>query len=163
MPYADIAIVLAVLISIVVGFARGFVREAISVAVLLVAVWAAMRFAPVGGLLVERWVTSEGLQQWAGRAIIFFGVLVIGGLLGWGVSYLVSKSGLSGTDRVLGMGFGFFRGALLMGLLVIGGEKETGGSREAGSDAWQAYMRRQTTTINWGSDLPLAQGISFDL
>ncbi len=46
---------------------------------------------------------------------------------------------------------------------AFGGEKETGGGREAGSDAWKAYMRRQTNTINWGSDLPLAQGISFDL
>jgi len=44
---------------------------------------------------------------------------------------------------------------------AFGGEKETGGGREAGSDAWKAYMRRQTTTINWGADLPLAQGIEF--
>ncbi len=46
---------------------------------------------------------------------------------------------------------------------AFGGEKETGGGREAGSDAWKAYMRRQTNTINWGTALPLAQGIRFDL
>lgn len=46
---------------------------------------------------------------------------------------------------------------------AFGGEKETGGGREAGSDSWKAYMRRQTNTINWGDALPLAQGISFDL
>ena len=44
---------------------------------------------------------------------------------------------------------------------AFGGEKETGGGRESGSDAWKAYMRRQTVTINWSSDLPLAQGIEF--
>jgi aldehyde dehydrogenase (NAD+) len=44
---------------------------------------------------------------------------------------------------------------------AFGGEKETGGGREAGSDAWKAYMRRQTNTVNWGTDLPLAQGIKF--
>lgn len=44
---------------------------------------------------------------------------------------------------------------------AFGGEKETGGGRESGSDAWRAYMRRQTNTINWGRDLPLAQGIEF--
>ena len=44
---------------------------------------------------------------------------------------------------------------------AFGGEKETGGGREAGSDAWKAYMRRQTTTINWSNNLPLAQGIEF--
>ncbi|NND65914.1 MAG: aldehyde dehydrogenase family protein [Gammaproteobacteria bacterium] len=46
---------------------------------------------------------------------------------------------------------------------AFGGEKETGGGRESGSDAWRAYMRRQTSTINWSDDLPLAQGITFDL
>jgi aldehyde dehydrogenase (NAD+) len=46
---------------------------------------------------------------------------------------------------------------------AFGGEKETGGGREAGSDSWKAYMRRQTNTINWSSDLPLAQGIKFQL
>jgi aldehyde dehydrogenase (NAD+) len=46
---------------------------------------------------------------------------------------------------------------------AFGGEKETGGGREAGSDSWKAYMRRQTNTINWSRDLPLAQGITFEL
>lgn len=46
---------------------------------------------------------------------------------------------------------------------AFGGEKETGGGRESGSDAWKVYMRRQTNTINYGKDLPLAQGIKFDL
>ena len=46
---------------------------------------------------------------------------------------------------------------------AFGGEKETGGGREAGSDAWKAYMRRQTVTINWSNELPLAQGIKFEL
>jgi aldehyde dehydrogenase (NAD+) len=46
---------------------------------------------------------------------------------------------------------------------AFGGEKDTGGGREAGSDAWQAYMRRQTTTINFGREMPLAQGIRFSL
>ncbi len=46
---------------------------------------------------------------------------------------------------------------------AFGGEKETGGGRESGSDAWKLYMRRQTNTINWGKELPLAQGIKFDI
>lgn len=46
---------------------------------------------------------------------------------------------------------------------AFGGEKETGGGRESGSDAWKAYMRRQTTTINYGTSLPLAQGINFTI
>jgi aldehyde dehydrogenase (NAD+) len=46
---------------------------------------------------------------------------------------------------------------------AFGGEKDTGGGRESGSDAWKAYMRRQTTTINWSEEMPLAQGIEFEV
>jgi len=46
---------------------------------------------------------------------------------------------------------------------AFGGEKDTGGGRESGSDAWKVYMRRQTNTINYSASLPLAQGIKFDL
>jgi aldehyde dehydrogenase (NAD+) len=46
---------------------------------------------------------------------------------------------------------------------AFGGEKETGGGRESGSDAWKAYMRRATNTINYSTELPLTQGIKFDL
>jgi len=46
---------------------------------------------------------------------------------------------------------------------AFGGEKETGGGRESGSDAWRAYMRRQTNTVNYSAELPLAQGIKFDI
>jgi len=46
---------------------------------------------------------------------------------------------------------------------AFGGEKETGGGRESGSDAWKAYMRRATNTINYGKTLPLAQGVRFDV
>jgi aldehyde dehydrogenase (NAD+) len=46
---------------------------------------------------------------------------------------------------------------------AFGGEKETGGGRESGSDSWKAYMRRQTNTINYSTQLPLAQGIKFDI
>ncbi|MFM7903096.1 MAG: aldehyde dehydrogenase family protein, partial [Bacteroidota bacterium] len=46
---------------------------------------------------------------------------------------------------------------------AFGGEKETGGGRESGSDSWKIYMRRQTNTINYSTQLPLAQGIKFDI
>jgi aldehyde dehydrogenase (NAD+) len=46
---------------------------------------------------------------------------------------------------------------------AFGGEKETGGGRESGSDAWKGYMRRQTNTVNYSAELPLAQGVKFDI
>lgn len=119
MPVADLVIVAAVLLSVVVGFFRGFVKEAISVASLVVAAWAALHFAPLGSSLVEGFIGSNAVRMWVGRALIFFVVLVLGGLIGWGVSYLINKGGLTGTDRVLGMGFGFCRGALLIGVVAL--------------------------------------------
>jgi membrane protein required for colicin V production len=81
-----------------------------------------MHFAPLGTAAIDQWVTSQGLQLWAGRAIVFTVVLVIGGLVGWLISYFVTQTGLSGTDRVLGLGFGLCRGALLIGVLIIAGQ-----------------------------------------
>lgn len=122
MPIADILIAVIIIISIVIGFFRGFVKEAISIASLLIAIWAALYFGPQVGTVSGEWFSSAEIQTWFGRALVFVVVLTIGGLLGWGVSKLVRLSILSGTDRVLGMIFGFCRGALLFGLAVIGGQ-----------------------------------------
>jgi len=67
------------------------------------------------------WVGSAALQAWLGRALVFVAVLLIGGLVGWLISMLVEATGLSGTDRFLGLGFGFGRGALLAGVLALSG------------------------------------------
>ncbi|MEQ8205032.1 MAG: CvpA family protein [Woeseia sp.] len=122
MPVADIVIAVAVVISILVGFARGFVKEAISVASLLVAVWAAFNIGPHAATLSADWLSSSAMQLWFGRALIFIVVLAIGGLVGWGVAKLVRLSVLSGMDRMLGMGFGFCRGVVLVAVFVIGGQ-----------------------------------------
>ncbi len=122
MPFADILIAVIVVLSVIVGFARGFVKEAISIASLLIAIWAALFLGPRVGTIADDWVSSAELQIWFGRILVFAVVLAIGGLLGWGVSKLVRLSILSGMDRVLGMAFGFCRAALLVGVLVIGGQ-----------------------------------------
>lgn len=122
MPIADILIASVIVVSVVVGFVRGFVKEAISIAALLIAIWAALYLGPRVGLISDGWLSSSELQKWFGRILVFVVVLTVGGLLGWGISKLVRLSILSGTDRVLGMIFGFCRGALLVGLIVIGGQ-----------------------------------------
>jgi len=122
MPIIDILIAVALLVSIVVGFFRGFVKEAISISVLLFATWAALNFGPEVGTVSRNWFSSEELQKWAGRILVFVVILAVGGLLGWGVSKLVRMSALSGVDRLLGSGFGAARGVVLMAILVIGGQ-----------------------------------------
>lgn len=122
MPVVDIVIAAAVLVSIIVGFARGFVKEALSVAALLVAIWAAFNLGHEAGNLSANWFSSPGVQLWFGRILVFVVVLAIGGLLGWGIGKLVRLSVLSGMDRMLGMLFGFCRGVVLGGVFVIGGQ-----------------------------------------
>lgn len=122
MPIIDIIIALALLASVVVGVVRGFVKEAISIAALLIAIWAALYFGPAVGDISSSWLSSEGLQMWFGRILVFAIILSIGGLLGWGISKLVRMSVLSGMDRFLGALFGTLRGILLLAVFVIGGQ-----------------------------------------
>ncbi|MDH5456422.1 MAG: CvpA family protein [Gammaproteobacteria bacterium] len=122
MPIIDILIAVAVAISVVVGIFRGFVKEAISMAALLFAIWAALYFGPSVGDVSENWFSSEELQMWFGRVLVFAVVLAIGGLLGWGISKLVRLSVLSGMDRFLGSLFGAVRGILLVAVFIIGGQ-----------------------------------------
>lgn len=122
MPIIDIIIAVALLISIVVGIVRGFVKESISIAALLIAIWAALYFGPAVGDVSSSWLSSEGLQMWFGRVLVFAIVLSIGGLLGWGISKLVRMSVLGGMDRFLGSLFGVVRGILLLAVFIIGGQ-----------------------------------------
>ena len=122
MPIIDILIAAAILVSVVVGIFRGFVKEAISIAALLVAIWAALYFGPEAGDISENWFKSEELQMWFGRVLVFLVILSLGGLLGWGISKLVRLSVLSGMDRLLGAVFGVARGILLVAVAIIGAQ-----------------------------------------
>ena len=122
MPIADIVIAVAVAVSVLVGFLRGFVKEAISISALLIAIWASLNFGDDVGAISGGWLTSAELQVWFGRILVFVAIVVVGGLAGWAVAKLVRWSVLSGTDRALGMLFGFSRGAVLVGVFALGGQ-----------------------------------------
>lgn len=108
-------------ISMIVGVFRGFVKEAVSVGSLLIAVWASFQFAPLGESMLEDWVGSAAGRVWVARIAIFTLVLMLGGLVGWAISRFINQVGMSGVDRLLGIGFGLLRGAIICGLLVIVG------------------------------------------
>jgi membrane protein required for colicin V production len=121
MTIVDLVIILAILASLVVGFIRGIVREAISIAALLLAIWAAMNLGSHAGSWFEGSIGSTELQMWAGRALVFIVILAVGALSGWGISKIVRLSGLTGIDRGLGGLFGLVRAVLLLGLFVLTG------------------------------------------
>ena len=122
MPIVDIIIAVAIIISIIVGFVRGFVKETISIGSLVIAIWAALYFGPAVGTVSDSWISSEDLQDWFGRILVFAIVLSIGGILGWGLSKIVRMSALSGMDRFLGSLFGAMRGIIIVALVVLGGQ-----------------------------------------
>jgi membrane protein required for colicin V production len=122
MPVIDIIIAVALLVSIIIGFVRGFVKEAISIATLVIAIWASLYFGPAVGEFSDSWLSSAEMQTWFGRILVFAIILSVGGLLGWGISKLIRLSVLSGADRLMGSGFGAIRGILLAALFVIGGQ-----------------------------------------
>jgi len=121
MPIVDIVIVLASLASVIVGWFRGLVREAISIASLLIAIWAAMHLGPYAGGWLGGTIDSSELQMWAGRFLVFVVILALGAFLGWGISKIIHMTGLSKTDRTLGGCFGLLRAALLAGVFVLAG------------------------------------------
>ncbi|MEO1595447.1 MAG: CvpA family protein [Pseudomonadota bacterium] len=121
MTVLDWVFIAIIVVSIVVGVFRGFVKEAVSLASLVIAVWAAFQFAPVGEGLLGGWIESPALKTWVARIAIFTLVLMLGGLAGWSISHFLNQVGMSGVDRTLGAGFGFLRGAVICGLIVIAG------------------------------------------
>lgn len=122
MPFIDILIAIALIFSVIVGIVRGFVKEAISITALLLAIWAALTFGPSVGEISDSWLSSQELQNWFGRILVFVLILAVGGLVGWGLSKLVRLSVLSGIDRLVGGMFGAARGVLFVALFILAGD-----------------------------------------
>jgi membrane protein required for colicin V production len=119
MLWVDYVIIGIIALSALIGLARGLIREVISIGVWIAAAVAAWLFyAPVAAGL-EPWIRTPSLQIAAAVLIIVVGVLIAGALFAWLLTTLVDKTGLSGTDRLLGVVFGAGRGAILVALLVL--------------------------------------------
>jgi membrane protein required for colicin V production len=113
-------IILGVLgLSVIIGLWRGLVSEVLALAIWIAAFWVAWIFGPVVAQHFEHVISLPSVRIIAGYALCFVVVLVLGALLRFVVNKLVESTGLSGTDRLLGMLFGFARGVLLVTLLVF--------------------------------------------
>ncbi len=119
MAWFDIAILGIILLSTLISLVRGFVKEAVSLATWLVAGFLAVSYYPVLAAYLSAWIESPTLSQAAAFAILFICTLIVGGIVNYLISQLVSKTGLSGTDKMLGMIFGAARGILIVAMLVL--------------------------------------------
>ncbi|MDH3713522.1 MAG: CvpA family protein [Gammaproteobacteria bacterium] len=119
MTYVDFIILGIVLLSAVISVLRGFVKEAVSLASWVLAFWVSATFAgKLSGLLPDA-IAAVQLRVALSFAILFLATLLVGGLANFLISSLVLRSGLSGTDRALGVVFGVLRGVVVVAVLVL--------------------------------------------
>jgi len=119
MIWIDYAILGIVGISGVISLMRGFIREALSLAGWIAAFWVALAFSGVVSTWLEGYVSVPSVRVGIAFAGIFFGVLLLGGIVLRLAGLVVEKTGLSGTDRTLGIVFGVLRGIVIIALLVL--------------------------------------------
>lgn len=119
MNWADYLIVIIIALSMLIGLWRGLLREVISLATWIAAFAIAFLFAEDGAAHLMPYIDVPSLRAAAAFGGLFLATLLLGGLVGILASYLVDYTGLTGTDRVLGMVFGLGRGAIVIAILVL--------------------------------------------
>lgn len=138
--WVDIAILTIVLLSVITGLFRGFVKEFIALGVWIFAFWFAFNY----GTILDPWVSPHVHDQTVKTIVEFIAILVIslilGGLVNAIIGFIMRSSGLGGTDRILGMGFGFARGVFIVAIIMLG-IRMTGMSYEEYSKESRLYAR----------------------
>lgn len=115
----DYFIIAVIGLSVITGLFRGFVKELIALCIWVLAIWLALTYAHILDSWLVAYIKDSTARIAASFVIILLATLIVGGLLNALLSFILSKSGLSGTDRLLGMGFGFIRGAFIVSLLIV--------------------------------------------
>ena len=119
MIWPDIAILIVVGISAIISLFRGFVREVLSLLAWVIALWVAYQFSSSAAPLFESFVALPSARQIIAFVVLLVVSLMAVGIINFLISKLIESTGLSGTDRALGMVFGILRGIVLVTLLVM--------------------------------------------
>ncbi len=119
MSWVDLIIIVIIVISALISLVRGFVKESISLASWLIAGFIALTYFTPRADLLEPYIESPTIRTSSSFAILFVSSLIVGAIINFLASQLVSKTGLSGTDKSLGVVFGTARGFLIVIILVL--------------------------------------------
>ena len=119
MIWIDFVLLGIIAISALLSLWRGFVKEALSLLSWIVALWVAVVFFQDLANWLARWIETPSMRDVLGFALLFIATVLIGGLVGYLAGQLVAKTGLSATDRALGMVFGIARGILIVAVMVM--------------------------------------------
>ena len=122
MTVVDVTILLIICMSALFSLMRGFVKEAISLSTWIVGVWVSATFASQMAEVLPIGIDSVAVKQAVGFAVLFLLTLLVGALVNYMVSQIIKKTGLSGADRLIGVGFGFVRGVfIILAFVFVGG------------------------------------------
>jgi membrane protein required for colicin V production len=119
MSWLDLTILAIIALSALISLIRGFVKESISLVTWVVAALLAFRYFSPMSVLLEPYVSAPTIRSITAFAILFLSTLIVGAIVNFIMSQLVSKTGLSGTDKALGVVFGAARGVLIVTMVVL--------------------------------------------
>jgi membrane protein required for colicin V production len=106
-------------LSIVTGLVRGFVKELVALSIWVLAIWLGYTYCEDIGAYLKPYISSESAQLASGFVIILLVTVIVGSFFNALLSFIMKSTGLTGTDRLLGMGFGFIRGVFIVSLLIL--------------------------------------------
>ncbi len=119
MNWVDVAILVIISLSAVISLFRGFVREAVSLAAWILAFWVAIGFSDKLEPMLRGSIDSSNIRLVVAFVVLFLITLIVGAMVNYLIGQLVRKTGMSGTDKMLGIIFGIGRGIALVGVLVL--------------------------------------------
>lgn len=115
----DVAILAIIGLSMLTGLVRGFVKELIALGIWILAFWLAYHYTASTETLLQTYISDPSVRKITGFVAILLATLLAGGIVNATLSFILKRSGLSGTDRLLGMGFGFMRGVFVVSLVIV--------------------------------------------